>query len=354
MNHNHLCLKVTDLECPLSGVLKAKKTCMDTDFTCDNGHCIPERWKCDGEEDVPTAPMSSRPLAVLRVGISMCLPFKPPTKSRRLCNPFSDQRSRSAEVKRFAEGTPKPRLYRRPHAAEAFGFGPPESGRRTAICHLADPARAEAPRASFLQYPLPPRHAGETDRGGDPRGLLFSCGDYVHQSQAVRLEVSPGMDDQLCPSLHNFKQATHPPPLGSPRGKVKVMTAPPHKETLHFPGPAASGLAPEPGEHAKQVCPEEKLSCGPTSHKCVPASWRCDGEKDCESGADEAGCATCESGPENTDLKVAVSFHTLERIQCRGVLPPRTRSLGMYTLSGQEGVQLIEASASSRGADTTG
>ncbi|XP_059878248.1 low-density lipoprotein receptor-related protein 8 isoform X2 [Delphinus delphis] len=42
----------------------------------------------------------------------------------------------------------------------------------------------------------------------------------------------------------------------------------------------------------KQVCPAEKLSCGPTSHKCVPASWRCDGEKDCESGVDEAGCDT--------------------------------------------------------------
>ncbi|XP_045655463.1 low-density lipoprotein receptor-related protein 8 isoform X4 [Ursus americanus] len=42
----------------------------------------------------------------------------------------------------------------------------------------------------------------------------------------------------------------------------------------------------------KQVCPAEKLSCGPASHKCVPASWRCDGEKDCESGADEAGCAS--------------------------------------------------------------
>lgn len=47
---------------------------------------------------------------------------------------------------------------------------------------------------------------------------------------------------------------------------------------------------------AKVVCPAEKLSCGPSSHKCVPASWRCDGEKDCESGADEAGCATCECG----------------------------------------------------------
>lgn len=27
----------------------------------------------------------------------------------------------------------------------------------------------------------------------------------------------------------------------------------------------------------------------------MPASWRCDGEKDCEGGADEAGCPTCES-----------------------------------------------------------
>uniref|UniRef100_A0A452VBI6 LDL receptor related protein 8 n=1 Tax=Ursus maritimus TaxID=29073 RepID=A0A452VBI6_URSMA len=49
---------------------------------------------------------------------------------------------------------------------------------------------------------------------------------------------------------------------------------------------------------SKQVCPAEKLSCGPASHKCVPASWRCDGEKDCESGADEAGCASCELAPD--------------------------------------------------------
>lgn len=31
----------------------AKKTCADSDFTCGNGHCIPERWKCDGEEECP-------------------------------------------------------------------------------------------------------------------------------------------------------------------------------------------------------------------------------------------------------------------------------------------------------------
>ncbi|XP_072505606.1 low-density lipoprotein receptor-related protein 8 isoform X3 [Notamacropus eugenii] len=42
----------------------------------------------------------------------------------------------------------------------------------------------------------------------------------------------------------------------------------------------------------KQVCPAEKLSCGPSSHKCIPSSWRCDGEKDCETGSDEVGCTT--------------------------------------------------------------
>lgn len=54
-------------------------------------------------------------------------------------------------------------------------------------------------------------------------------------------------------------------------------------------------------------------------------------------------CECCEwvSGhrPENTDLKVAVRFKTLERIQYREVLPSRTlnkvspRSLDMYTPS---------------------
>ncbi|KAJ7423947.1 Low-density lipoprotein receptor [Willisornis vidua] len=32
---------------------QAKKTCAESDFTCDNGHCIPARWKCDGEEECP-------------------------------------------------------------------------------------------------------------------------------------------------------------------------------------------------------------------------------------------------------------------------------------------------------------
>lgn len=42
----------------------------------------------------------------------------------------------------------------------------------------------------------------------------------------------------------------------------------------------------------KQTCPPEKFDCG---GKCVSLSWRCDGERDCENGEDEAECAAGES-----------------------------------------------------------
>uniref|UniRef100_A0A673MSU7 LDL receptor related protein 8 n=1 Tax=Sinocyclocheilus rhinocerous TaxID=307959 RepID=A0A673MSU7_9TELE len=46
----------------------------------------------------------------------------------------------------------------------------------------------------------------------------------------------------------------------------------------------------------KQTCPPEKFDCG---GKCVSLSWRCDGERDCENGEDEADCAagkSCSAG----------------------------------------------------------
>ncbi|KAK6484433.1 low-density lipoprotein receptor-related protein 8-like [Huso huso] len=40
----------------------------------------------------------------------------------------------------------------------------------------------------------------------------------------------------------------------------------------------------------RQTCPPEKFNCGGSSNKCIPLSWQCDGETDCENGMDEAEC----------------------------------------------------------------
>lgn len=52
----------------------AKRTCADSDFTCDNGHCIPERWKCDGEEECPDGSDESKATCCESCpGLSGCL-----------------------------------------------------------------------------------------------------------------------------------------------------------------------------------------------------------------------------------------------------------------------------------------
>lgn len=42
-----------------------------------------------------------------------------------------------------------------------------------------------------------------------------------------------------------------------------------------------------------RTCRLNEVSCGAGSSLCIPVSWKCDGEKDCDNGEDEVNCGRC-------------------------------------------------------------
>ncbi|CAO2588392.1 Low-density lipoprotein receptor-related protein 8, partial [Lemmus lemmus] len=225
----------------------AKRTCADSDFTCDNGHCIPERWKCDGEEECPDGSDESKATCCDAV----CAPHEFQCSNRSClasvfvcdgdddCGDGSDERGCSdpacppREFRCGGGGTCIPERWvcdgqfdcedRSDEAAELCGRAGQETTATPAAC---------APTAQF------------TCRSGECIHLGWRCdGDRDCKDKSDEADCSPG------------------------------------------------------------PCNENEFQCGDGT--CVLAIKRCNQEHDCPDGSDEAGClqeSTCE-GPRRFQCK---------------------------------------------------
>ncbi|KAK6174278.1 hypothetical protein SNE40_017588 [Patella caerulea] len=46
-------------------------------------------------------------------------------------------------------------------------------------------------------------------------------------------------------------------------------------------------------------CEADEFNCGTTPAECMPLSWRCDGDEDCDNGDDEKNCPTASQCRDN-------------------------------------------------------
>ncbi|KAI1704155.1 low-density lipoprotein receptor domain class A domain-containing protein [Ditylenchus destructor] len=92
--------------------------------------------------------------------------------------------------------------------------------------------------------------------------------------------------------------------------------------------PIRLAIKPTDGKDgSKPGCYNDMYQC-PGSGRCIPKSWLCDGESDCEDGKDEANC----------DSSTAPQCNPEKEYQCTpspgGGVPPSTSSGHLMTLYG--------------------
>uniref|UniRef100_A0A8C6GNP5 Low-density lipoprotein receptor-related protein 8 n=1 Tax=Mus spicilegus TaxID=10103 RepID=A0A8C6GNP5_MUSSI len=213
---------------------QAKRTCADSDFTCDNGHCIPERWKCDGEEECPDGSDESK---------ATCSSEECPAE-KLSCGPTSHKcvpASWRCDGEKDCEG------------------GADEAGCPT----LCAPHEFQCSNRSCLASVFVCDGDDDCGDGSDERG----CSDPACPPREFRCGGGGTCIPErwVCDRQFDCEDRSD--------------------EAAELCGRAGQGTTATPAACA----PTAQFTC--RSGECIHLGWRCDGDRDCKDKSDEADCS---------------------------------------------------------------
>ncbi|CAG9793152.1 unnamed protein product [Diatraea saccharalis] len=246
----------------------ANATCDDNHLQCDKNRCIPKSWVCDGAKDCSDGWDEAGGCGVSTCGAEQwrcvhsgrCVPAAWRCDRAHDCGPHDtsdEEHCESVECdSRLMFGCSSGACV--PWEYYCDGHADCADGSDERACR-STPASTPHPAPATTHHPHQRTHPNQhdTDKGGLCEEHEFQCKNTECIRKEFRcdqrVDCLDGSDEESCPS-------------GAPPSPPPASPAPP----------------------AAEECAPPALACD-NNTRCVPLHLQCDGDPDCDDGADEAG-----------------------------------------------------------------